>query len=79
MCRRGYIVDSSLGVEGLQGCRRNEVRADVVAPSVHDPDLATYRNRQQWSPHFFKENELILTCQNDLLLSSPILFIAHGD
>lgn len=32
MCRWGYIVDSSLGVEGLQGCRRNELRADVVAP-----------------------------------------------
>ena len=66
-------------MEGLQRCRRNEVRADGVAPSVHDPDLATYRNGQQWSPHFFKENELILTCQNDLLLSSPILLIAHGD
>lgn len=29
--------------------------------------------------HFFKENELILTCQRSFLLSSPIRLIDSGD
>lgn len=31
------------------------------------------------TPHFFEENELVLSCQNNLLFSSPALLIASGD
>lgn len=49
VCRWGLIVYSSLvGSRDWKQrrYRRNQARADV-APSVHDPDLATSRNCQQ--------------------------------
>lgn len=55
VCRWGSIVYSSLAGArdwGLRRYRRNQARADGVAPSVHDPDLATSRNCQQWSTTF---------------------------
>lgn len=53
--RWGSIVNSSLEAGrdwGLRRYRRNQARTNLVAPSVHDPDLATSRNCQQWSTTF---------------------------
>lgn len=55
VCRWDSVVYSSLAGGrgwGLRRYRRNQARADGVAPSVRDPDFAASRNCQQWSTTF---------------------------
>lgn len=67
----GGVADSYRDAE------KNEARADGIAPSEHNAALATFRNFQQWSTYFFKD-ELVLTCQNNSFLSYSIIAIGSG-